>query len=64
MKILVVGDVYGRVGLDFLAKMLRKLKKQHGADMVIVNGENSGGKGEGKGRQLTHGLPLPSLFFL
>ena len=45
MKILVVGDVYGRVGLDFLAKMLRKLKKQHGADMVIVNGENSGGNG-------------------
>ena len=33
-------------------------------DLQIGRGENSGGKGEGKGRQLTHGLPLPSLFFL
>jgi 2',3'-cyclic-nucleotide 2'-phosphodiesterase len=46
MKILFVGDIYGRPGRQALKKALPKLKATHEPDMVIVNGENSaGGKG-------------------
>ena len=40
-KILAVGDVVGTPGLDFLAKHLRRLKKETAADFCIVNGENA-----------------------
>ena len=45
MNILVVGDVCGQVGVSFLQKTLRRLKKEYKADLVIVNGENSAGNG-------------------
>ena len=46
MKILLVGDVIGRPGRQAFSRYTRQLKKEHGIDMVIVNGENSaGGKG-------------------
>lgn len=46
MKILFVGDIYGRPGRQALKKGLPVLRKEHQPDMVIVNGENSaGGKG-------------------
>lgn len=46
MKILLVGDVIGRPGRKAFSRYTRQLKKEHGIDMVIVNGENSaGGKG-------------------
>ena len=41
MKVLAVGDVVGNPGLDRICRSLRKLKKDTGADFVIVNGENA-----------------------
>ena len=40
-KVLAVGDVVGNPGLDRICRSLRKLKKEVGADFVIVNGENA-----------------------
>jgi len=40
-KILAVGDVVGKPGLERVRRSLRKLKMQTGADFVIVNGENA-----------------------
>ena len=40
-KVLAVGDVVCAPGLNYLRKMLRKLKVSTGADFVIVNGENA-----------------------
>lgn len=41
LKILAIGDVVSAQGCDYLMKTLPKLKKEYGADIVIVNGENS-----------------------
>lgn len=41
MKILAIGDVFGKSGCDFLLKKLPTLKKEHAIDLVIANGENS-----------------------
>ena len=41
MKVLAVGDVVGNPGLDRICRSLRKLKRDTGADFVIVNGENA-----------------------
>ena len=40
-KVLAVGDVVGNPGLDRISHSLRKLKRDTGADFVIVNGENA-----------------------
>ena len=40
-KVLAVGDVVGNPGLDRICCSLRKLKRETGADFVIVNGENA-----------------------
>ena len=40
-KVLAVGDVVGNPGLDRICRSLRKLKRDTGADFVIVNGENA-----------------------
>ena len=40
-KVLAVGDVVGNPGLDRISRSLRKLKRDTGADFVIVNGENA-----------------------
>ena len=45
MKILVIGDVCGEPGVEFLGRNLRKLKRQEQADLVIVNGENASMRG-------------------
>ncbi len=44
-KILAVGDVVGTPGLDRISRSLRQLKKQTGAEFVVVNGENASGVG-------------------
>ena len=44
-KVLTVGDVVGEPGLDRIRRSLRYLKRQTGADFVIVNGENASGVG-------------------
>ena len=41
MKVLAVGDVVGNPGMDRIRTSLRKLKRDTGADFVIVNGENA-----------------------
>lgn len=40
-RVLAVGDVVGNTGLDFLSKNLRGIRRQLGADFVVVNGENA-----------------------
>lgn len=41
IKFLFIGDVVGRCGCDALAKTLPSLKHEYGADIAVVNGENS-----------------------
>ena len=41
MKLLMIGDVVGSVGCRFLAQKLPALKRTHGIDVTVVNGENS-----------------------
>jgi hypothetical protein len=41
MRVLFIGDVVGDVGCDFLQKKLSGLRRELGADVTIVNGENS-----------------------
>jgi len=41
LNILFLGDVVGKIGRRALAQALPGLRQQHGADLVIVNGENS-----------------------
>ena len=45
MKLLVIGDVVGEAGIDALHGLLRRIKRDTGADFVIVNGENAAGNG-------------------
>ena len=40
-KVLAVGDVVGNPGMDRISRSLWKLKRDTGADFVIVNGENA-----------------------
>lgn len=40
-KLLFIGDVVGKSGCGFLSSNLRRLKREYGADIAIVNGENS-----------------------
>ena len=41
MKILVIGDITGPGGVSHLKNLLWKVRKDTGADLVIVNGENA-----------------------
>ena len=41
MKILFVGDVVGKVGCDCAARLLPKIKRQHGIDLTVINCENA-----------------------
>ncbi len=41
MKVLLIGDVIGKLGVDMVKKHLQVLKKQYEIDFTIVNGENS-----------------------
>ena len=45
LKVLAVGDVVGEPGLERIRKSLRKLRRDTGADFVIVNGENASNVG-------------------
>ena len=47
MIVLVIGDVVGDPGMDVLCRRLRQLKKQVGAHLTIVNGENATPVGKG-----------------
>ena len=41
MKILAVGDVVGADAVRFLKENLRKMIKNLGVDLTVVNGENA-----------------------
>ncbi len=41
MNILVIGDVVGNNGTNFLCENLRKVKNKYNIDFTVVNGENS-----------------------
>ncbi len=43
INILCIGDIVGRPGREVLNKTLGDLKKTHGVEFVIANGENSAG---------------------
>ena len=40
-KVLAVGDVVGAPGMERIRRHLRRLKRDTGADFVVVNGENA-----------------------
>ena len=40
-RVLAVGDICGSGGLELLQRQLRRLKKAHGVDFCVVNGENA-----------------------
>ena len=43
MRILFVGDIFGRPGRTIVHERLPELQKQHGVDLTIANGENAAG---------------------
>lgn len=43
MRILFFGDVVGKPGREVLARRLPEIRRSHGADLIIVNGENAAG---------------------
>jgi metallophosphoesterase (TIGR00282 family) len=45
LRILAVGDVVGQIGVDYLSRRLRGVKKEYGVDFTVVNGENADGLG-------------------
>ena len=50
MKILMFGDVVGEAGTACFQKHAPEMKRRYGADLIVVNGENSA-KGNGITRQ-------------
>ncbi|MBR3446348.1 MAG: TIGR00282 family metallophosphoesterase [Oscillospiraceae bacterium] len=46
MRILMFGDVVGEAGCECFCRQAPKLKREYGADLIVVNGENSA-KGNG-----------------
>lgn len=40
MRILMVGDIFGRAGRKFFCERTRELKRKKNIDVVVVNGEN------------------------
>lgn len=41
LKLLAVGDVVADAGTDYLCKQLKRMKRAHGVDFCVVNGENA-----------------------
>ncbi len=41
MKLLFIGDVVGDAGVAFVKEKLWRIKKEHGIDITVINGENS-----------------------
>ena len=55
MRVLFVGDVVGAPGRRALEALLPRLRERHGADFVVVNGENAAG-GKGITEKVARGL--------
>ena len=43
MRILFIGDIFGRPGRTIVHERLPELQKQHDVDLTIANGENAAG---------------------
>ena len=41
MIVLAIGDVVGSAGCEYLRRVLPSLKREHGVDLVVANGENA-----------------------
>ncbi len=41
MKILFIGDIFGKTGISAISKVLQKIKDENKIDFVIANGENT-----------------------
>ena len=41
MKILFIGDIFGKPGRTIVKDRLKELVRENGADLIIANGENS-----------------------
>lgn len=41
LKILAIGDICGPRGAEYISKSLWKIRKKHGVDLVVANGENA-----------------------
>jgi metallophosphoesterase (TIGR00282 family) len=55
MKLLFIGDIFGRPGRDLVRTGLAGIVEAHGIDLVIANGENSAG-GNGITREIGDSL--------
>lgn len=55
MKLICIGDVVSAEGVDILIKKLPRLRREYGADIIIVNGENSA-RGNGIDKQSYDGI--------
>ncbi len=55
MKLLFIGDIFGRTGRDLVHKGLARLVRTHGIDLVLANAENAAG-GAGITREITDEL--------
>ncbi|MDP9751851.1 MULTISPECIES: TIGR00282 family metallophosphoesterase [Thermoanaerobacter] len=55
MKILIIGDIVGRLGRDILKERLQELISEYNVDIVIANGENAAG-GNGLTRKVADEL--------
>lgn len=58
MKILIVGDVYSKLGRSCLEENIKRIKQEQTINFIIVNGENIS---HGKGMNLNHYKWLMSL---
>ena len=56
MRFLIIGDVVGNPGVDYLQKHLDSVKKLNKIDFVIVNGENATPVGKGINREIAKKL--------
>ena len=43
MRVLLLGDIYGRPGRQMLKEILPQIKQEYSPDLIIANGENSAG---------------------
>lgn len=50
LKILFIGDIFGKLGRETIKKLLPKIKKEHRPDFIIANAENAA---HGSGLTLT-----------
>lgn len=56
MRVLCVGDVVGDPGVECLCRLLPPLRRELGAQVVVVNAENADRTGTGLSRQLARRL--------